>query len=68
MSHCRLLEQENEWKNDVEASIALKDNRSRMIQMEKDELLREVGTKMLIAIRLHGITIVQVITCGTITV
>ena len=38
----RLMEQENEWKADVEAQIAFKDAKSRMLQMEKDEVIQEV--------------------------
>ena len=40
---CRLLEKEEEWKADVEASIAMKDARSKIIQMEKEEAIAEVG-------------------------
>lgn len=39
---CRLLDQEEEWKADVEATIAMKDARARMIQMEKEETVQEV--------------------------
>ncbi len=42
MLHYRLLDQEEEWKADVEATIAIKDARSKMIQMEKDEMVQEV--------------------------
>ena len=38
-----MLLQEEEWKHDVEATIAMKDARSKMIQMEKDEMIQEVG-------------------------
>ena len=37
------MEQENEWKADVEAQIAFKDAKSRMLQMEKDEVIQEVN-------------------------
>ena len=42
----RLMEQENEWKADVEAQIAFKDAKSRMLQMEKDEVIQEVCKKV----------------------
>ncbi len=41
---CRLMQQEEEWKMDVEATLAMKDARARMIQMEKEELIQEVGS------------------------
>ena len=42
--YCRMLDQEQEWKADVEATIAMKDARSKMIQMEKQEIVQEVTT------------------------
>ena len=38
----RLMQQEEEWKMDVEATLAMKDARTRMLQMEKEEMIQEV--------------------------
>ena len=37
-----MLKQEADWKADVEATIAMKDSKSKMIQMEKQDLIEEV--------------------------
>ena len=39
----RLMEQESEWKADVEATIAMKDAKSKMLQLEKEEVIQEVS-------------------------
>ena len=36
------MEQESEWKADVEAAIAMKDAKSKMLQLEKEEVIQEV--------------------------
>ena len=36
------MQQEEEWKMDVEATLAMKDARARMLQMEKEEMIEEV--------------------------
>jgi len=38
----RMNRQEEEWRADVEASLAMKDSRAKMIEMEKQELIEEV--------------------------
>ena len=42
LSIFRLLQQEEEWKADLEAAIALKESRAQMVQNEKDEMIQEV--------------------------
>lgn len=51
--HYRLAEREEDWKADVEAAIAIKDSRSRMIQMEKEENMMEVSVLLTIAVFYH---------------
>ncbi len=36
------MDQEEEWKMDVEATLAMKEARSKMLQMEKEEMIQEV--------------------------
>ena len=38
----RLLNQEEQWLNDVEATIAMKDARIRTVQKEKEEQIQRV--------------------------
>ena len=40
-----MQEQEEEWKADVEATIAMKDARSKMVQREREEMIQEVNDK-----------------------
>ena len=44
-----MLKQEEEWKHGVEASIAMKDARSKMLQMEKEEMIQEVNNHTILA-------------------
>ena len=37
------MQQEEEWKNDVEATLAMKEARAQMLQMEKEEMIQEVS-------------------------
>lgn len=44
ISLSRLLSQEEQWLNDVESSIALKDARIKTVQKEKEEQIQNVRT------------------------
>ena len=39
------MENEEVWKADVEASIAMKDSRLKVLQMEKDEKIAKVRVR-----------------------
>ena len=41
-SVARLIEQEEEWKAEVEADIAMKESRIKILQMEKEDRIAQV--------------------------
>ena len=41
----RLLAQEEEYRADLEATMAMKDARSRALSIEKEELIQEVSSR-----------------------
>ena len=44
----RLMEMESDWKHDVEATIAMKDAKATMIQMERERDIQEVSLRLLL--------------------
>lgn len=54
----RLMQQEEEWKMDVEATLAIKEARARMLQMEKEEMIQEVNCFALQGLHLNYIHLV----------